>query len=293
MLKKIISITVTIMLLAVSSVAVSPEKVTSEEPLKTLCVSEYDILSGQYILSEDSEENARILKEMNEEATNELLYRKTLGDEELRNYYGYSDKDIAILRNYNGEEISSQQELRALQAVLTFETPEVVSADADGIHLSVGWSWDKKPSILRADGIALYWSPTFDHAAGNLRINTSMSYLLLQYWTTQSTIYYDADTHFTVNQPTRTAKSEFDLSAHGGWARWGTAHIYLDATEGSGSLSSVDFIIKYGHATVTATPEFTFPVAGTVSITGTTVESDSLEGYVDIGENEWVSNQID
>ena len=222
----------------------------------------------------------------------ELLYRKTRPIDELKNYYGYTDDEISILMNYNGEPLESNPELQALTATLTISKPQVMHAGSSVLHIQVAWQWDTLPldnvEPVYDDALAISWVPTFV-GGGNLRLDTSASKHIVTY--TFSPLYaYDRGV--VQNELLSSAIAEFPMKETGAWAKKGLAMLYLIKTDGSGTLASVDMQFKYAHTMWGFDPSisFSFPAGISVNISEGTTEADSRSGYVDIDDGVWVDN---
>ena len=117
--------------------------------------NEYD-----YIVEiRDAKKNAKAIANVSEEEVeyitsdaieSELLYRSTLPTEVLKDQYCYSDEAIDVLRDYNGEKLEENPELRAVTATLSAALGELVKSDTR-MGVIYTWSWDSKPLVLFTD----------------------------------------------------------------------------------------------------------------------------------------------
>lgn len=288
--KKSLSLILSIMLCISLITVANAEEI---EVGKDLVVSEYDtIVEYRAMDVEELQEEGLTAEEIeyvqSTAIEDELLFRKTRSTEELRDYYGYSEDEIELLMEYDGERIESEPELRALTGTLTIYTPDVLYADPDGIGLRVEWEWDQKPVYTLTDALAVYWVGTYGRDSGNLRIDIDASSHDVTYTGITTTTF---DRGFVQEDLLYGIVGEFKMM-YGtyDWASSGEATLYWDTVDGSADMTSVDFKIMYGHSTVAWGPSFSWPASVGVSANFGTDEADVRTGYVDISDGEWEEN---
>lgn len=219
-----------------------------------------------------------------------MLSRKEKTDTELALQYGYSEEDIALLREYDGESIQENVELAALTGTLTIRKPTVITATSSRVVVRVVWRWDHCPVVNATDVFAVYWDSTFGSLNGNMRINISDSYHTVTYNLYDT--YFTQTQSFTQVSPYSAAKVEFPMQDVSGeaWANKGEARLYFEAAEGSAALTEMDMIFAYGHTLVLLSPSISFPVSGGISFGWRTDEADRRSGYVSVADKTWVNN---
>ena len=232
------------------------------------------------------------------------MNRKKLSDQVLALQYGYNDKEIAILRKYNGGRLEDHAELKAITGTLTIAKPNIVTSSGSAFKLTVKWSWDHCPIVQAKDVFAIAWKPTFGKENGNLRLVTSKSSHKVTYSLIDGTTktYNKSITNVT---PCATAKSEFQMKGdriihyNGGvdvveWASEGKLTLYFETTYNSAFMTAIDMVFGYGHTYLGASPSVSFDSSGTagigISFGWNTSEADVRSGYVTIGSSFWHDN---
>lgn len=225
----------------------------------------------------------------------ELLRRKEQTNEVLRNAYGYSDEQIAILREYTGDSIEDNPELCALLAELTFSIPSVIRASATEVAVNIQWSWSSKPLLIlpsMSDTIAVMWQGTYGSDSGNIRMNTSSSYWMANYLIETNTITNHMEVyHFSTTAPTASAKVSYPTNYGSGYfAMNGLMSLYFDTTEGSADLTSFDLLIVYGRSTVVGTASISIESGFDYTLSVGTSEEAVVSGYINISDKTWRYN---
>lgn len=282
----ILSIIMSLSLFTVASAA-------NETADESIIISEYDAIVEYRTMdvAELQEEGLTIEEIEYLQSTaieDELLFRQTRSSEELQNYYGYSEDEIALLMEYDGERIENAPELRALTGTLTIYTPDVLYAEADGIGIEVEWEWDQKPVYTLTDALAVYWVGTYGRDDGNLRIDIDASSHNVTYTGITSTTF---DRGFEQEDLLYGIVGEFQMM-YGtyDWASSGVASLYWDTVAGSADMTSVDIKFLYGHSVTFWGPSFSWPASVGVAPEVGTDEADVRVGYVDISDGWWEDN---
>lgn len=149
--------------------------------------NEYD-----YIVEiRDAKKNAKAIANVSEEEVeyitsdaieSELLYRSTLPTEVLKDQYCYSDEAIDVLRDYNGEKLEENPELRAVTATLSAALGELVKSDTR-MGVIYTWSWDSKPLVLFTDYAAMSWEGTYTNGkTNNMALDLRTSFSTVNYY---------------------------------------------------------------------------------------------------------------
>lgn len=286
-----------IMCLLISSFAISVNAEELSYSTNTIVVSEYDYITDCLSKSESelnalgfADEEIAVFK--NFKIEDELLQRQEKTDDVLRNYYGYSNEQIAILREYNGEPIKDNPKLRALFAVLTFSTPTVMRASATEIAVYLTWQWSSKPlwvALTMEDTIAVMWQGTYGSSSGNIRLNTSSSYWLAQYVVESNSFATDSELYsFTTSSPTASAKVTYPTNYGSGFfAMSGSTSLYFETTEGSADLTCFDLLIVYGHSTIVGSASITLQSGFDYTLGIGTEEAAVVSGYINISDKQW------
>lgn len=284
----------TVLLIGMVSIPASADE-TAKLPSTgdDIVVSEYDAIVGyrEMDVAELEEEGLAIedIEYVRSSAIeDELLFRKTRTLEELRNYYGYSEEDIALLMEYEGERIESNPDLQALTGTLTIFRPRVLNATRTRISLEVEWEWDQKPVYTLTDALAISWVGTYGSDNGNLRFDVNASSHNVTYTGISSVTF---DRGFVQEDLLYGVAGEFDMM-YGtyDWASSGVATLYWNTVAGSGNLTSVDFRILYGHSITAWGPSFYWPPSFGLAPEAGTDEADVRNGYVNISSGRWVDN---
>ena len=97
---------------------------------------------------------------------NELLYRASLSDKILKEQYCYTDDVIEALREYDGEKLETNAELRALTATLSASIGELVRSKTR-MGVVYTWEWDFKPLVRFTDYAAMSWVGTYRNGGSN------------------------------------------------------------------------------------------------------------------------------
>lgn len=230
-------------------------------------------------------------KILSNEVENEILRRKNLSDEILASQYGYTDKEIAVLRSYKGGRLEDHEELRAITGKLTIGKATIHTSGPSTVTLTVRWNWDHCPVVTATDVFAIACRPTSGTQNGNLRLNTSKSKHEVWY-NMLGTISRIENFPIKNVDPCATAKSEFLVSGHlEEWACHGELKLYFERTTGSADLTEVDFVFSYGHTCVGVSPSVSFDFSGAagigISFGCNTSEACTRSGYVTIYDYWW------
>ena len=133
--------------------------------------NEYDYIVGIREAAKNAKSIAGISTEEVEYITSdaiekELLYRASLSDKTLKEQYCYTDDVIEALREYDGERLESNAELRALTATLSASLGELVRSETR-MGIIYTWMWDYKPLVRFTDYAAMSWDGTYENGGTN------------------------------------------------------------------------------------------------------------------------------
>ena len=117
---------------------------------------------------------------------NELLYRASLSDKILKEQYCYTDDVIEALREYDGEKLETNAELRALTATLSASIVELVRSKTR-MGVVYTWEWDFKPLVRFTDYAAMSWVGTYRNGGSNTMLFDAFTSFAVVY-------YYFSDT---------------------------------------------------------------------------------------------------
>ena len=216
----------------------------NEMELKEMGVSDEIIpliLSGEY------ENNIR----------DEINYRATLSDDDLRDLYSYSDEQIATLRSFSDDD-SVYDMLVALDTKVTCEISKVfyryyTSSDITHFVLAAEWEWNSQPTYTGIeDGEIVGFGWNNDYSLGMEQLMS---------WNYHYIHYAGGNPHnisyALVENEENNSCHVFGLNEDGGWAESGSAVVSLQA---AGLKTNSKFSMKYGHSEVfLGTPSLSVP----------------------------------
>lgn len=265
--------------------------------------SEYDYIVGVRKLSKATLKSldipdTEIEKITSNEIENEILSRKKLSDDVLRNGYGYTDDEIAILRNYNGGRLEEHAELRGLTGTLTLGKPSVHKATSKEVKVAISWWWDHPPFFEAQDVVAVAWKGTYGANNGNMAIVSSKSTHEIAYRDRSNFMNHDVVTYrLTVVDVYHSAKNSFNMDRkvgnyQGTWyAADGHLTLYLEAANGSAPLTEIGLSFVYGHNVIGFTPSVSFDLSGPgigISLGWNLTTAGRRSGRIKIGSGNWI-----
>ena len=194
--------------------------------------------------------------ELEQQIVNELVSRATLSDEILAQK-GYTPSEIAQLRTLTGTE--SIENVRGLLASVTVTNSKRsyfydTSEDRTYFLINVGWSWDKEPAIHWTDIAAGGWD-------GNYQLTNHLSST-----NNRLTLTCVGNGPAVANKTEYARMTSYDINAGKATFAMNQGPYYTQAfywvKSGSGVIelsivghdNNAEFIFKYGHATLTASP---------------------------------------
>lgn len=264
-MKKIVILSVTIIMmlcLSINSFAATDARNDSyindsskEEIKDTFTFNEYDMYVS---LKKDNLVYRNILN-----IEQELLNRKNLSDNELKAQFGYDDKQIEILRNYNGRPLELAPETRDLFATLSC-TIQNMGSTSTRANFRFYWVWNMAPTILANDMIGIY-THALDNGAekiGTDYINTSCS---IDYYTNAGT--YIKTSYVNVNNAygEETLATTIPMGDNTGcYAKSGFIYGSIIPEASGGAMVDVRVYASYGHSILSIYPSFTISLSGVV-----------------------------
>lgn len=244
--------------------------------------NEYDYIVGIREAAKNAKSIAGISTEEVEYITSdaiekELLYRASLSDKTLKEHYCYPDDVIESLREYNGERLEKNAELRELTATLSASLGELVKSETR-MGVIYTWMWDYKPLVRFTDYAAMSWDGTYENGGTN-------NMLFDQYTSFATVNYYYTDAN---QEQDRYEGSDFesDNTYHGAaisfpaeqwingwyyWAKYGSLFVYTNLVnqETGPMLYELNTHAEFAHYTIGAAfDSVSFPLGISISFTG-------------------------
>lgn len=213
-----------------------------------------------------------------------LYERAQLDTTILQEQYGYSEDQIQILKNYEGQDLAEYPQIRAVTSTLEGRIGcHDVSNTSCTAYFS--WGWSTAPDFYNfTDFIGVRWRGTGSDA-GEVTLNfdagASSSKCTVMYYSYPDdtlietvTVPYDGGNRFDPNGYT---SYSFDrLSSTGtGYTKIGLVQTKVDLPSGTtGSLVQTAFIYKYGLAERNLSIGLSFPVSFSINL-----EDDVAEAF--------------
>ena len=186
----------------------------------------------------------------------EELYRRSQLPTEILEFYGYSDEEINLLRDYGGEVLTPESPLAEASAICTGNST-VNSIDFNTTNIKYEFHWNKCPVYKGNDAMGLAWS-TANQDGGSLACTITNKFAYVTYTCIDKPdviSVYDVDdqnsftygfTKFPVYY------TVIDGIVREYWAKEGVMLIGLQKRTSSGSTAgfgSIEIIGGYGHST--------------------------------------------
>lgn len=241
--------------------------------------NEYD-----YIVEiRDAKKNAKAIANVSEEEVeyitsdaieSELLYRSTLPTEVLKDQYCYSDEAIDVLRDYNGEKLEENPELRAVTATLSAALGELVKSDTR-MGVIYTWSWDSKPLVLFTDYAAMSWEGTYTNGkTNNMALDLRTSFSTVNYYysnTNQKQLEFDFESDNLYHGAAISFPAEKYINTWYYWAKYGSIFAYTDLVDQSATgprLYELNTHAEFAHYIVGLNAGVSFPAGISISFSG-------------------------
>lgn len=208
---------------------------------------------------------------------NELLYRASLSDKILKEQYCYTDDVIEALREYDGEKLETNAELRALTATLSASIGELVRSKTR-MGVVYTWEWDFKPLVRFTDYAAMSWVGTYRNGgSNNMLFDAFTSFAVVYYFfsdTKREPITHNGtgfESDNTYNGAAVSFPAEMWKDTYYYWAKYGSMFVYIDLTnqEDGPMLYELNTHAEFAHYTVGAALDgVSFPFGLSISFTG-------------------------
>lgn len=201
----------------------------------------------------------------------ELLYRASLSEQELRDYYCYSDETIRILKEYDGSRLEDVPKMRTATATLTASLGYVTKSSTR-VGIIYAWNWSTMPNLLRTDCVAVTWQGTYANGKNNnMRFDAYSSFCNVTYKKGDGTVETIAIRNINTNVDLYTgAAATFSMGLSSRWAKEGAFYVYVDLVNTTSGPNLYELIAhaEYAHYTFTATPSVSYPRALTINFSG-------------------------
>lgn len=205
---------------------------------------------------------------------NELLSRSKLSTEVLRDYYCYTDEAIAVLREYDGERLEDNPDLRAVSATYSSSLGELVKSDTR-VGAIYSWSWSSMPLFRVNDYVAMSWEGTYVNGGNNnMAFDTHTSFSNVNYYnsaTNQEQVHVD----FESDNLYHGAAIQFPMEDWFGgcsfWAKSGSIFVYTDLVNDQNGprLYEQNTHAEYAHFTYNSSIDsVSFPAGISINIEG-------------------------
>ena len=206
---------------------------------------------------------------------NELLKRSKLSVQELKEKYGYDENQINIIKNYDGQAIEEQPQLRVLFATMTVSIYKYI-ADNTQVAFIASWDWSSMPFVNGKDLIAVRWQGTNSNGQSiNLVLNKSKSYCNIYYYNLADGQPYEGYAAMDIKSKDSYshAYSDIEMGKNFTWfGKSGTIKIHLDKL-GTAQILETAFIVTYGHETTGfSSPTVSFPAGFSITLKGNVEE---------------------
>lgn len=197
-----------------------------------------------------------------------VLERANLSDQELLNM-GYSERQISLLRTYDGSPIEQNPQMRGVFADLTGQIQKE-SAGKTRMKVSFTWEWSNSPFL---NGSAISDIVTCGFAATN---DDNLSSVITVESATCSVDYYVGTTKMGTLHPTVTYKNpqshievKFqhceEFTDGQGFLQSGKLQVTVKEESTVNELYSVSFAFGYGHTVFTVSPSISVSVGGGIT----------------------------
>lgn len=267
-MKKILALILSaVMVFSLSATAFATE---AESPAYSVTINEYDVyVEAREASMQDlaksgiSTQQAALIK--SDAIENELSKLSGLSSEDLASL-GYTEDQIAIIHNYNGERIETNAELRGIFANMTADFYKV-SASTTALAVKVIWEWTNAPVLAGTaieDMVAMRWQGTNNAGVSiNLAFASAGSSCYLQYYTRDGIYQYTRYPSVVCDSPYDHAYAKIPMSVGDGdgtYAKKGGLTIKVERV-GTNVINEAAFVFGYGHTVIVASPSLALPAS--------------------------------
>lgn len=190
----------------------------------------------------------------------ELLKRKEMSYSDLKTVYGYSDTQISILKNYNGEPIECSPQLaQVLSASLSLSVSGKSKKLGKSANCTFSWSWSSMPLVNFTDMISV-GTVGVNSSSQNISLSFSSCSGTVNYYTSGNVYVgsYDTSLSFSYYNTNSQAKSKIQMTKSSTtntlYAKTGTVKVSVKPSSSGGYLQKAYIAFAYGHTTVSVTP---------------------------------------
>lgn len=244
--------------------------------------NEYDYIVGIREAAKNAKSIAGISTEEVEYITSdaiekELLYRASLSDKTLKEQYCYTDDVIEALREYDGERLESNAELRALTATLSASLGELVRSETR-MGIIYTWMWDYKPLVRFTDYAAMSWDGTYENGGtNNMLFDQYTSFATVNYYYTDANQEqdryegYEFESDNTYHGAAISFPAEKWINGWYYWAKYGSLFVYTNLVnqETGPMLYELNTHAEFAHYTIGAAFDgVSFPWGISISFDG-------------------------
>lgn len=241
--------------------------IPTEPPAYSVTINEYDVyvqarkLSNKELSSQGMSETYIDLIKSNA-IEDRLLELAALPANKLSEM-GYTNNEITILKNYDGEPIENNPELRQVFSDMSMDFYPQVSSSVT-LKLRIYWKWTRNGPVLVGTTIkdiaAVRWKGT--NTAGNpynLAFYPTTSSADINYYTTSGTFRFVESFPIVCDDPYAHAYVTVPTALYTDCvAKSGNLYIQLMRT-GTDYIKEAAFIFGYGHTVISITPSVSFP----------------------------------
>lgn len=186
----------------------------------------------------------------------------------------YSDEAIDVLRDYNGEKLEENPELRAVTATLSAALGELVKSDTR-MGVIYTWSWDSKPLVLFTDYAAMSWEGTYTNGkTNNMALDLRTSFSTVNYYysnTNQKQLEFDFESDNLYHGAAISFPAEKYINTWYYWAKYGSIFVYTDLVDQSATgprLYELNTHAEFAHYIVGLNAGVSFPAGISISFSG-------------------------
>lgn len=211
---------------------------------------------------EQQEEYIEELKSFNPEEA--ILIRASIPEEQLQ-IMGYTNEQIAILKEYDGSPIEENPQLRAVLGKL-WATILKLDYSKNSAAARFSWKWTNQPIItgVFSDIVSCAWRGVGrDNQEETMTIDLNNSTCNVKYVSEDGSLS-DKYVTYDINDkdPQRNAEVKFRLTDSGRWAESGYFDVYIEEEATVNNMDTSLFIFAYGHTNFTVSPSISVSGSG-------------------------------
>lgn len=268
----------TILVFAFTSFNVSAESTVEEGSMpkdETIITSEGDVIK-LWLSSTDDElramgySDSEILEIRSYNFEEMFLERANFPEQKLQNF-GYTNHQIEILRNYEGETITANSAVLAATSdmTLTFFKNHNTSS-SKGVYVDAFWSWDIVPMIKLSDLFVVTWQGV-NSSGYTVDLTPSVKNGYIYYYKLTTGQYDHVSTATgTFDSIKKAVSLNIPMVKNDNyyWAKEGVVQLKL-VPPSNGSISYINLGSGYGHKTVSASVSYSVSTSLGIGFTPT------------------------